>query len=105
MRASLRAAAGPANSLATSASWLLALAGWLSESGATCAPTLAVLFALLRCHLFPAFFHALLHLPPHIGAAGTVQSMSPEEDAAQRENPKRLPEGDLVPSERSEEHT
>jgi len=35
-----------------------------------------------------------------IGAAGTVPSKPAEENAAQREQTKRLPEGDLSPSEK-----
>src|SRR2546425_10381030 len=52
-------------------------------------------FPLLRGHALPALFHATAD----IGATGTVQSKSAEEDAAQRQDPKRLPEGNLAPAE------
>src|SRR5207253_7334457 len=49
---------------------------------------------LFRRHVLAALFHATAE----IGAAGTVPPMSAEENPAQRQKSKRLPEGDLAPA-------
>src|SRR5271169_6443584 len=67
--------------------------GW-AEAEAV-AHALPELFPLLRGHIPTALFHA----PTKTGTTGTVPGTSAEEDAAQREDPQRLPEGNLVPSE------
>ena len=73
------------------ASLLLALAGGWAEAE-TLAHALPESFPLLRGHVLAALFHATAD----IVANGTVPSGSTEKDPAQRQNPKRLPEGDLV---------
>src|SRR6266852_299958 len=72
----------------------LVLAGGWAESEAF-AHALPELFPLFRRHVLAALFHATAD----IGATGTVKSKSAEEDPAQRQKSKRLPEGDLVPAE------
>src|SRR5712691_6447732 len=52
-------------------------------------------FPLFRRHVLAALFHATAE----IRATGTVRSKAAEEDAAQHQDPKRLPEGDLAPAE------
>src|SRR5713226_2452221 len=81
------------------ASLLLRFAGWRSKAGATRAPTLAELLALLGGHALPALVHALFDSPPHIGARRAMAGPSAKEDAAQRQQSQRLPEGDLAPAE------
>src|SRR5712692_4990715 len=80
----------------------LALAGGWAEAPAF-THALPEPFALLRGHVRAALLHAtraaLLHATTEIGAPGTVQSKSAEEDPAQRQDPQRLPEGDLAPAE------
>jgi len=75
-------------------SLLLALAGGWTEAEAFAYP-LPEPFPLLRGHVLTALSHA----PAEIGATGTVPSMSAEEDTAQDQNSKGLPEGDLAPAE------
>src|SRR6267154_1414575 len=79
--------------VADTASLLLALVGGWAEAEAF-AHALAELFPLLRGHVVAALPHALAET----GAAGTVPSMSAEQDAAQRQEAERLPEGDLAPA-------
>jgi hypothetical protein len=79
-------------------SWLPALAGGWAEAEAFAHP-LPESFPLLGGHVFTAAFHATAE----IGAAGTVPSKSAEEYAAQHQDPQRLPEGDLAPSEERRE--
>src|SRR5207253_10584085 len=69
-------------------SLLLALAGGWTEAEAFAYP-LPEPFPLLRGHVLTALSHA----PAEIGATGTVPSMSAEEDTAQDQNSKGLPEG------------
>ena len=52
-------------------------------------------FTFLGCHALPALGHATAE----IGAMRTVAPKSAEEDPAQRQKSKRLPEGDLAPAE------
>jgi hypothetical protein len=52
-------------------------------------------FPFLRRHGLPA----LRHSTAKTGTRGTVAPKSAEQDPAQRENPKRLPEGNLAPAE------
>ena len=52
-------------------------------------------FPLFRRHVLAALFHATAET----GATGSVPSKSAEEDPAQRQKSKRLPEGDLAPAE------
>lgn len=75
-------------------SLLLALAGGWAEAP-TFAHALPESFPLFRRHVLTA----LLHATAEIGATGTVQSKSAEEDPAQQQNPKRLPEGNWAPAE------
>src|SRR5713226_41099 len=79
-------------------SLLLALAGGWAEAP-TFAHALAESFPLLRSHVLTALGHALGYATADIGATRTVPSKSAEEDPAQHQNPKRLPEGDLAPAE------
>src|SRR6266850_7486524 len=79
---------------ADAASWPLALGGGWAEAEAF-AHALPESFPLLRGQVVTA----LIHAPADIGAAGTVQPESAEEDAAQRQKSQRLPEGDLAPAE------
>src|SRR5437899_4309345 len=80
----------------------LALAGGWAEA-ATSAHALPESFPLLRGHVLPALGHALSHALGHAtaetGATGTVESKSTEENPAQRQDPQRLPEGNLAPAE------
>src|SRR5437867_296280 len=80
------------------ASLPLALAGGWAEAPAF-AHALPESLPLLRGHLLAALGHALFQATPEIGATWTVKSKSAEEDPAQRQEPKRLPEGDLAPTE------
>src|SRR6202162_1219729 len=80
------------------ASWPLALAGGWGEAAPPAYP-LPKAFPLLRGHVLPAVRHSIGHSTAKIGAIGTVASKSAEEDPAQRQNSKRLPEGNLTPSE------
>src|SRR6266852_1252958 len=79
---------------ADAASLPLALAGGWAKA-ATSPYTLPQSFPLLRGQMPPALFHATAET----GATGTVPSKSAEEDAAERKDPKRLPEGKLAPAE------
>src|SRR2546425_3171244 len=79
---------------ADAASLPLALAGGWAKA-ATFPYTFPQSFPLLRGQMPPALFHATAET----GATGTVPSKSAEEDAAQRQDPKRLPEGNLAPAE------
>jgi len=76
------------------ASLPLALAGGWAKA-ATFPYAFPQSFPLLRGQMPPALFHATAET----GATGTVPSKSAEEDAAQRQDPKRLPEGNLAPAE------
>src|SRR5260370_30719385 len=78
---------------------LLGIAGWRCKAGATRAPTLPELLAVLGGHALPALVHALFDSPPHMGAGRAMAAPSAEEDAAQRQKSQRLPEGDLAPAE------
>src|SRR5258707_4117336 len=75
-------------------SLLLALAGGWAEAP-TFAHALRESFPLFRCHVLAALFHTMAET----GVTGTVQSKSAEEDPAQQQNPKRLPEGNRAPAE------
>src|ERR1700739_2855829 len=75
-------------------SLLLALAGGWAEAE-TFAHALTESVALLGGHVSTALFHATAE----IGATGAVRSESAEEDAAQYQDSKRLPESDLAPAE------
>jgi hypothetical protein len=77
-----------------SASLPLAFVGGWPETEAFAHP-LPESFPLLRGHVFAALFHATAD----IGAAGAVKSKSAEEDPAQCQKSKRLPEADLSPAE------
>jgi len=72
----------------------LALAGGWAEAP-TCAHGLPESFPLLRGRVLAALFHATAE----IGAAGTVVSKSAEENPAQHQKSKCLPEGNLAPAE------
>src|ERR1700676_4375084 len=76
------------------ASLPLALASGWTEA-ATSTHAFAESFALLRGHVLPALGHA----PSGFGAMETSASKSAEEDPAERQNSKRLPEGNLAPAE------
>src|SRR5260370_14203912 len=52
-------------------------------------------FPLFRGHVLAALFHATAE----IGATETVRSPSAEKDSAQHQDPKRLPQGDMMPAE------
>src|SRR5438552_2162608 len=73
------------------------------EWAAASPQALAELLALLGCHFLPALVHALpntlVYSSPHIGARRAMTTPSAEEDAAQRQKSKGLPEGDLAPAE------
>ena len=60
-------------------------------------------FAYALPESFPLFWRhvlaALFHATAEIGATGTVPSKSAEENPAQRQKSKRLPEGNLAPAE------
>src|SRR5207245_5345472 len=87
----------PLNGLDTAfdlASSPLALAGGLAEA-ATGAHALPESFPLLWGDALTALGHATAE----VRAAGTVESQSPEEDPAQRQNSNRLPESNLAPAE------
>jgi hypothetical protein len=56
---------------------------------------MAELFALRGGHVLPT----LPHSPPGVGTRTTVETESAEEDTAQRQESKRLPEIDLVKAE------
>src|SRR6266481_3259242 len=73
---------------------LLTLGGGWAEAP-TCANALPESFPLFRGQVLTALFRATAK----IGATGTVPSMAAEQDPAQRQNSKRLPEGDLAPAE------
>src|SRR6266542_2208625 len=75
-------------------SLLLALGGGCADKTAY-AHALPELFPLRRGHVVPALGHATTEL----GAIATVASKSAEEDPAQRQHSKRLPEGNLAPAE------
>src|SRR5260370_20718424 len=77
---------------------LFGLAGWRCKAGATRAPTLPELLAVLGGHALPALVHALFDSPPNIGARRAMAAPSAKEDAAQRQKSQRLPEGDLAPA-------
>ena len=72
----------------------LILAGGWAEAEAF-SHALPETFPLFRRHVLAALFHATAET----GTTGTVRSKSAEEDPAQRQNPQRLPEGDLAPAE------
>src|ERR1700676_795006 len=74
----------------------LVLAGGWAEAEAF-AHALPESFPVFRRHVPAALVHA--HATAEIGAAGTVPSKSAEEDAAQGQKSKRLPESDLAPAE------
>src|SRR5216684_4524114 len=78
------------------ATCLLGFAGWRCKAGATRAPTLPELLALLGRHLVPALVHALAYTlidaPPHMGARRAMAAPSAEEDAAQCQKSQGLPE-------------
>src|ERR1039457_5631974 len=80
------------------ASLLLALAGGWAEA-ATSAHALLESFPLLGRHGLPALGHAIGPATAELGAMATVASKSAEEDPAQRQHSKRLPEGKLAPAE------
>src|SRR3984957_10216398 len=81
--------------------WLLGIASWRRKGGATAAPPLTNLFALLGRHLLPTLVHALLYSLPHIRARAmtTVTTPASEQNPAESEQAAGLPEGDLPPSE------
>ena len=85
------------------ASLLLGIGGWRFKAGATRAPTLAELLALLGRHPLPALVHSLpntlIDSPPNMGARSAVTTPTAEEDAAQRQKSQGLPEGELAPAE------
>src|SRR5947209_159582 len=80
--------------VADAASLLLALARGCAEAP-TRARALPKPFPLFRGHVSATLFHATTH----IGASGTAPSQSAKEDSAQRQDSKRLPEGNLAPAE------
>src|SRR5438105_1698902 len=83
-------------SAANMASLPLALAGGRDEAPTFPHP-LPESFPLLRGHVLTALGHALGRATADIGAIETMTSKSAEEDPAQQQKPKPLPEGDLAP--------
>src|SRR5207302_9859161 len=67
---------------------------------ATFAHALSQTLPLLGRHLFPPLVHTTAAAAANIGAFGTVESISAEQDPAERQQSKRLPEGNLAPAEK-----